>query len=59
MKQFDCCLCGELDVKGWGNNPHPFGPHEGRCCDGCNMEFVLPQRLRNILMAEDTRKVDG
>lgn len=42
-KQFTCCICGET-VDGYGNNPEPY-KHTGRCCDNCNLKFVIPARL--------------
>ena len=44
-KENFCCVCGE-PIEGYGNNPEPFMPaDEGRCCDGCNLKFVVPMRL--------------
>lgn len=40
-----CCICGEPFGK-FGNNPEPFmSADEGRCCDACNLKFVIPARL--------------
>ena len=39
-----CCICGE-PIEGYGNNPYPV-KEEGRCCDACNLKFVIPARLR-------------
>ena len=40
-----CCICGE-PIEGYGNNPEPYvSAAEGRCCDGCNVKFVIPTRL--------------
>lgn len=43
-----CCICGE-PIEGYGNNPEPY-KHEGRCCDACNLKFVIPARIaqRNL-----------
>lgn len=38
-----CCICGE-EIDGYGNNPAPV-KSEGRCCDACNMKFVIPARM--------------
>jgi hypothetical protein len=44
-KENFCCICGE-PIEGYGNNPEPFmSAEDGRCCDGCNLKFVLPARL--------------
>ena len=37
-----CCICGK-EYEGYGNNAEPY--KEGYCCDGCNMKFVIPDRL--------------
>ncbi len=41
-----CCICGE-PVEGYGNNPEPYrSSNDGsRCCDGCNLKFVIPARI--------------
>ena len=37
-----CCICGE-ELDGSGHNPEPYlATSEGRCCDGCQLKFVLP-----------------
>ena len=46
-----CCLCGgeiTSDNSTWkeGNNAEPV--KKGRCCDKCNEEIVIPERI-NIL----------
>ena len=44
-KENFCCICGE-PIEGYGNNPEPFMSYdEGRCCDGCNLKFVIPSRI--------------
>ena len=43
-----CCICGKEFV-GWGNNPYPVVKDEdARCCDDCNMEFVIPARIAEL-----------
>lgn len=43
-----CCICNKpIPAKGsWklGNNPEPYAT-EGRCCDRCDQEVVIPMRL--------------
>lgn len=41
-----CCLCGAL-VLGGGNNPAPLAD-EGRCCDRCNRDKVVPARIKGL-----------
>jgi hypothetical protein len=38
-----CCICGE-EYDGYGNNPAPYKDH-GKCCDSCNIKFVIPARM--------------
>ena len=38
-----CCICGE-EFEGYGNNPAPFNV-EGKCCNFCNDNVVLPVRV--------------
>lgn len=53
-----CCVCGRK-FKGWGNDPWPLDiikdetdilkaadKSEPVCCDECNMDHVLPARLK-------------
>jgi len=52
-----CCICGN-EIEGWGNNPwgamwknedgsieEPEFKEDDRCCDDCNMRYVIPGRL--------------
>lgn len=44
-KEDFCCICGE-PIEGHGNNPEPYmSAEDGRCCDACNVRFVIPARL--------------
>ena len=45
-KEETCCICGE-PIEGYGNNPSPY-KHEGRCCNACNLKFVIPARLAEL-----------
>jgi len=41
-----CCLCDELFIGGYGNNPHPVVMKYGaRCCDACNINVVVKARF--------------
>jgi hypothetical protein len=47
-----CSICDkEIPVKegGWdsGNNAQPV--NDGRCCDKCNMDVVIPERLQQAI----------
>lgn len=39
-----CSICGK-EYYSYGNNARPF---EGRCCDECNYNFVIPLRARML-----------
>tara|TARA_Y100000310_G_C20536846_1_gene741276 strand:- start:353 stop:508 length:156 start_codon:yes stop_codon:yes gene_type:complete len=46
-----CCLCDkkiELEENGWdsGHNAQPI--RDGRCCDNCNYNKVMPIRLKEL-----------
>jgi len=40
-----CCICGG-EYTQWGNNALPL--KDGRCCNLCNGEYVLPARIQNM-----------
>ena len=42
-KLYECCICGITD-HGYGNNPDHI-KKEGKCCDECNADQVVPARL--------------
>lgn len=45
---FVCCLCGKVYASGYfGNNANPV--FDGRCCDACNMNYVLPARILKMV----------
>ena len=50
-KEEICCICGE-PIEGYGNNPRPY-KHEGRCCDACNLKFVIPARLAELSNSDE------
>ena len=45
-----CCICGE-EIHGYGNNAEPYA--HGRCCDACNIKFVIPSRLNSVKNNEE------
>jgi len=52
----ECCICHqEIEVKvgGWnqGNNAEPVVIN-GRCCDECNWNVVIPARIYDIKRSE-------
>jgi hypothetical protein len=48
-----CVICG-LPIVGLGNDPAPISDG-GRCCDRCNMETVLPARIKQLRDQEPDR----
>ena len=45
-KNTKCCICGQR-FDGWENNPWPV-KMGGECCWDCDVQAVLPARLRMI-----------
>ena len=48
-----CSICGK-EYTGWGNNAWPV--NEGRCCDACNWNYVIPARLTEMSKAKGQKK---
>ena len=44
-----CVICEE-PIEGYGNNARPYA--EGRCCDVCNVSWVIPHRIRLMRMGQ-------
>ena len=40
-----CSICKKSYI-GYGNNALPV--NSGRCCDDCNLQVVIPQRLFGV-----------
>jgi hypothetical protein len=57
MKTITCCLCG-IEVRDYdSHNPHPLGRNEGdRCCGGCNLSFVIPARINQMMTGNYNEK---
>lgn len=49
-----CIIC-EKEYEGYGNNPYPLA-EKGQCCDECNIEKVIPARLRRIQVERVTEE---
>ena len=41
-KEIICSICGEV-IDGYGHCAQPV--QNGRCCDKCNVEVVIPRRM--------------
>ena len=52
MVPFECVLCTTLIHDELGHNPDPVSK-VGRCCDSCNLEFVIPMRLVHLYLDVD------
>ena len=51
-----CCICGK-EIEGYGNNPWPVSTNEDdRCCDECNLEVILPERILTLMRLEKEKK---
>lgn len=52
-----CCICGR-EIDGYGNNPEPYKSAENgeRCCDPCNVKFVIPARLAQMYAAKNNKE---
>lgn len=46
-----CCICGIKLRKGEGRDPSPVKT-EGKCCDMCAYEVVIPERARKFFREE-------
>lgn len=47
-RKYKCCICGKK-FEGYGNNPWPVDNKENsRCCDECNINVIIPERLRRL-----------
>lgn len=42
---FKCCFCN-VKFEGYGNSALPL--RDGVCCDVCNIEKVIPERIRRL-----------
>jgi len=40
-----CCFCGDTII-GYGNNPAPLDEFPNKCCSDCNLQLVIPARMR-------------
>lgn len=45
-----CSICGK-NYEGYGNNVQPV--NDGRCCDKCNLETVIPRRITESMMLKE------
>ena len=51
-----CAICGKEMNNEFGNNPWPVRTNEeDRCCDECNMSFVLPYRIMLLGTSQEVK----
>ena len=46
-----CIICAQT-FSGSGNNAYPLSD-DGRCCDACNQQKVIPARLEEIFAPKE------
>lgn len=52
-----CCICGKPLGSLWGNNPWPVIKIENaRCCDECNINTVIPARIKAMAKNKESSK---
>jgi len=51
----NCVICNE-PIEGYGNNAAPVS--EGRCCDKCHWEKVVPARFKHLGFNSDEPKAE-
>ena len=47
MEHIDCVVCGCM-IPDFGHNPDPLNEGKGRCCDSCNVKYVIPARVYSM-----------
>ena len=50
-----CVICGK-EYNGYGNNAQPV--KDGKCCDKCNQEVVIPARIKKMGLKEEAEDLD-
>ena len=51
---FKCSICGQTTSNEWPNNAQPV--ENGRCCNDCNTNVVIPTRLANMQAFVDKKR---
>lgn len=49
-----CSICGKY-FEGYGNNARPI--NDGICCDTCNLQIVVPTRIKNARPKVDLQEL--
>jgi hypothetical protein len=50
---YACSICGAARYGGHANDAQPL--KDGRCCDACYANYVMPARLEELRAAEHER----
>ena len=53
-----CSICGH-EYTHHGNNPEPLRRYQDRCCDDCNMMYVIPARMGRLVKIIGESDVEG
>ena len=57
--EYTCCICGKRYL-GYGNNPYPCSDNENaKCCDICNVKYVIPLRIANLEFGVKDKKLQN
>jgi hypothetical protein len=51
---YACSICGAARYGGHANDAQPL--KDGRCCDACYANYVMPARLEELRAAEHERR---
>lgn len=43
----ECSICKGAMNDPYGHNAQPL--NDGRCCDICNTQFVIPERIKRVI----------
>ena len=47
QREMECVICSN-NIKDFGHNPDPINEGKGRCCNDCNINYVIPARLLSM-----------
>ena len=49
-----CSICEITKINEFGTSSHNAQPiNDGRCCDTCNLMYVIPQRIKEMEIHND------
>ena len=47
QREMECVICSDI-IENFGHNPDPINAGKGKCCDKCNIRYVIPARIYSI-----------